>query len=298
MRQISCDQVVAPLFGSLHGERNANVADENRSVVLKSRLGTVRRNANRRAALGEDVLPAERSQIAVRVEAEVAGSGQVLLVVLLDDEERFAAVDDGEVGRVPGIGVFAGVQVGQRLDELHAAADVLDPLAAAGDDPPLDRLGSPRLGDGGQIQVGGQHARLVVVQLPQHLAPGTNGEGSTPGAAAVLVEAALGRRQHEAAGLDRPGAQQGFPVRLARGPGEGRRRDDHLRARQGQGPVEGRESHVVADGEAQLQLAGPRRHGPVAQESPGNRTARHHRVGVPARRAIPVRKLGNRVDQV
>ena len=55
----------------------------------------------------------------------------------------------------------------------------------------------------------------------------------------------------KAAGLDRPGAQQHLPVRLAGGPGEGRRHGDQAGARLGQGAVEIGETHVVADGQAE-----------------------------------------------
>jgi hypothetical protein len=55
------------------------------------------------------------------------------------------------------------------------------------------------------------------------LAPGIDQHAVAPGATAIGMVAALGRRQHIALVFNRPRPQQNFPVRAARGVGEGRR---------------------------------------------------------------------------
>ena len=71
------------------------------------------------------------------------------------------------------------------------------------------------------------------------------------GVAAVLVAPALRGREHERRVLDRAGAQQHVPVRLAGLLGEGRRAREEGRAGLGQRPVQRREAQVVADRQAE-----------------------------------------------
>src|SRR5579863_2444097 len=76
-----------------------------------------------------------------------------------------------------------------------------------------------------RIDVGGKNTRLGPT-LRQNLAPGTDDQAVSVGSPAIGVQAALRRRDHEGAILDRPRAQQNVPVRLAGGLGESRWRGE------------------------------------------------------------------------
>src|SRR5579871_6335041 len=78
-----------------------------------------------------------------------------------------------------------------------------------------------RLGDPGEVELGRNDCRLLA-PVGQDLAPGIDDQRMTPALAAALMRAALRRGQHEAAGLDRAGADQDLPMRAAGGDGEGR----------------------------------------------------------------------------
>src|SRR5438876_4246062 len=67
--------------------------------------------------------------------------------------------------------------------------------------------------------------------------------------AAVLVPAALGGGEHEAAVLDRARAHEHMPMSFAGLLGEGRRNGEERAARVGERAVERREAQVVADGQ-------------------------------------------------
>ena len=69
------------------------------------------------------------------------------------------------------------------------------------------------------------------------------------------MAAGLRRREHEGAGLDGAGAQQHLPVRPAGRHGEGGGHGQDLGAGLGEVAVEVREAQVVADGEAEHDLA-------------------------------------------
>uniref|UniRef100_A0A0N4ZZN3 PE-PGRS family protein n=1 Tax=Parastrongyloides trichosuri TaxID=131310 RepID=A0A0N4ZZN3_PARTI len=105
--------------------------------------------------------------------------------------------------------------------------------------------------NGAEVQGRGDDAGLVMVGLGDDLAPGADNGGTPPGLATVLVRPALGRGQDEGAGLDGAGAQQGLPVGLAGRAGEGGGHRDHRRPALGQGAIEVRETHIIADAEAQ-----------------------------------------------
>jgi hypothetical protein len=62
---------------------------------------------------------------------------------------------------------------------------------------------------------------LFSAHVEQDLAPGPDDEAVAVGVAAVLMMAALGGGDDEHARLDRPGAHQDVPVRLAGRDGEG-----------------------------------------------------------------------------
>ena len=66
--------------------------------------------------------------------------------------------------------------------------------------------------------------------------------------------------QHVALVLDRAGTQQQFPVRLARGVGEGRRHTQHITRRIHQRAVQLRKAQVVADAQPQTQWPRLHRH--------------------------------------
>ena len=120
-------------------------------------------------------------------------------------------------------------RLGHRLDHLEAAAVLQRRDAAA------------RGRDLGRIDLGHDHARLGAA-FGEHAAPGIDDQRMAEGLAAVLVLAALRRREHEAAVLDRARAHQHVPVRLAGLPREGGRDGEERRAGFGQRAVERRES--------------------------------------------------------
>ncbi len=109
-------------------------------------------------------------------------------------------------------GASHGVQVRRlrhRLDDLEAPA-----VLQRGDSRARGR-------DLGRIDLGQDHARLGAA-FGEDAAPGVDDERMAEGLAAVLVLAALRGREHEAAVLDRAGAHQHMPMRLAGLLGEGR----------------------------------------------------------------------------
>ena len=116
-----------------------------------------------------------------------------------------------------------------RLDHLEAAAVLQRRHAAA------------RGRHFGRIDLGQDDARLGAA-LGEDAAPGIDHQRMAEGLAAVLVLAALRRREHEAAVLDGAGAIEHMPVRLAGLPGEGGRDGEERRAGLGQRAVERRES--------------------------------------------------------
>jgi len=73
---------------------------------------------------------------------------------------------------------------------------------------------APRFGD--LVEVDGRcHDADILASIRQDLAPGIDDQGMAPGLAAFCMGAALIGRQHEAAGLDRPGTGQHVPMCLA-----------------------------------------------------------------------------------
>src|SRR3954453_19226032 len=67
------------------------------------------------------------------------------------------------------------------------------------------------------------------------------------GLALVLMHAGLCRRKHETAVLDRAGAQQRVPMRLAGLSREGRRHREERRTGFSQSAIQRRKTYVVAD---------------------------------------------------
>ena len=92
------------------------------------------------------------------------------------------------------------------------------------------------------------HPRAAV---PEHLAPGRDDEGVAVGGAAPRHLAHRARSDDHRAVLDRPGAVQHVPVRLARHLGERGRHDEDLRPGLRERAIELGEAKVVADGHAE-----------------------------------------------
>ena len=88
----------------------------------------------------------------------------------------------------------------------------------------------------------GQHDAHAFVAHRQHLAPGVDDHAVAVGAAAVLVHAALRRRDHVALVLDRPRAQQQLPMRESGGVGERRRHAQQVARRMRQARDTARET--------------------------------------------------------
>ncbi|CAM2144754.1 hypothetical protein PT2222_160149 [Paraburkholderia tropica] len=105
-------------------------------------------------------------------------------------------------------------------------------------------------GDTVEVEVADHHAGVFVEHVDD-FAPRVDQHAVAPGAAAVLVRAALRRGEHVALVLGRAGAQQDLPVRAARGVRE-RRRHDHQRAavRAAHAAVQLGKAQIVADRQA------------------------------------------------
>src|SRR5213595_3635663 len=78
----------------------------------------------------------------------------------------------------------------------------------------------------------------------QNLAPGGDDQRMAISAPTTGMLATLRRREHEGAGLNRPGAQQNMPMRLTRRYGEGGGNADDGGARMGEIAIELREAEV------------------------------------------------------
>src|SRR6185295_4574629 len=102
----------------------------------------------------------------------------------------------------------------------------------------------------GKVEIRKDHAGLLAC-LGKNLAPGRDDDTVTEGRAAVLVQAALGRCEHEGAGLDGAGARQDMPMRLAGLLGKGGRDGDELGTGGSERAIERGEAKVVADAQAQ-----------------------------------------------
>ena len=107
-----------------------------------------------------------------------------------------------------------------------------------------------RRGDFGRIDLGHDHAGLGAA-FGEDAAPRIDHQRMAEGLAAVLVLAALRRREHEAAVLDGARAHQHMPVRFAGLPGEGGRDRQEGGAGFRQRAIERRKAQVVADGQAE-----------------------------------------------
>ena len=99
--------------------------------------------------------------------------------------------------------------------------------------------------------ISGQHHARLGAAFGEDAAPGIDHQRMAEGLAAVLVLAALRRREHEGAVLDRARADEHMPMRLAGLSGEGRRNRQERAAGLGERAVERREAQVVADGQAE-----------------------------------------------
>ncbi len=121
------------------------------------------------------------------------------------------------------------------------------------------------MGERGHAAAGGVDLRQVdvdqrdpgrVATIGEDLSPRRNGQRVAVGASGLAarggVGAALRGGEHVTAGFNRAGAQQAFPMRGARDRREGGRDGENLRAGLGEGAVELRETHVVADRQADL----------------------------------------------
>ena len=108
----------------------------------------------------------------------------------------------------------------------------------------------------------GERQPWAVRRRADHLAPRIDHDrvAVAVAQAAVVVLAALRRRDDVALGLDRPRAQQRVPVVLAGHQRERRRHGEDLRALPHQRGVELGEAQVVADGEAERADCGGRGH--------------------------------------
>ena len=106
----------------------------------------------------------------------------------------------------------------------------------------LDRFG---------VDLGEAEPGLVAAHVEQHLAPRIDGQRMAVGRPPVLVPADLGGGDDERAGLDRPGAHQHVPVRLAGRHGEGGGDAEDGRAVIAERRIKVGEAQIVADREAE-----------------------------------------------
>ena len=130
-------------------------------------------------------------------------------------------------------------RLGHRLDQLEAPA-VMQRGNARARRRDLRRIDRRRGSTPGSVP---PSARI--------LAPRIDHERMAESLAAVLVPAALGGGEHEAAVLDRACAHQNVPMRLAGLLGEGRGDREERSAGLGQRAIERREAQIVADGQAE-----------------------------------------------
>src|SRR5271170_5045637 len=91
---------------------------------------------------------------------------------------------------------------------------------------------------------------LLIGGAGNHASPRTDDHRIAVVAVAVDVGAELSRCDHIRLVLDRAGAQQGLPMRLAGGEGERARDSDNLCAGESEAAIEFREAKVIADAES------------------------------------------------
>src|SRR5271156_2044403 len=91
---------------------------------------------------------------------------------------------------------------------------------------------------------------LLIGGAGNHASPRIDDHRIAVVAVAVDVGAELGRRDHISLVLDRAGAQQRLPMRLAGGEGERARDRDNLCAGKSEAAIEFREAKVIADAES------------------------------------------------
>src|SRR5262249_33111137 len=108
------------------------------------------------------------------------------------------------------------------------------------------RNASPRRGDRSRVDLG-DHNGWINATLSEHAAPGVDNERVAIRVAAVLVAATLRRSEHAATVLDRTGAVEHMPVRLAGLPGERRRDRQKQASGLGESAVKRRKAQIIAD---------------------------------------------------